>query len=137
MGKKVVLPTTSIFGITDDPSIITEKLFLYFITSEYSQSVTFYGKITSLKYYLNSYATDTGKLRSSIYDNLITLYKKYFDNVTVEVDIHSKDNNKNTSDLVINIKVTTETEDGVVSTVDENVAVDGVRITNLLDMIYR
>jgi len=137
MGKKVVLPTTSIFGITDDPSIITEKLFLYFITSEYSQSVTFYGKITSLKYYLNSYATDTGKLRSSIYDSLITLYKKYFDNVTVEVDIHSKDNNKNTSDLVINIKVTTETEDGVVSTVDENVAVDGVRITNLLDMIYR
>ena len=137
MGKKVVLPTTSIFGITDDPSIITEKLFLYFITSEYSQSVTFYGKITSLKYYLNSYATDTGKLRSSIYDSLITLYKKYFDNVTVEVDIHFKDNSLNTSDLVINIKVTTETEDGVVSTVDENVAVDGVKITNLLDMIYR
>ena len=130
----VILPTMSIFGFTTDPNVITEKLFLYFVTSEYSQSVTFYGKISSLKYLLNQYATDPDKLKSEIYDTLVNLYKKYFPKVSVEVDV--KENKKTKKNELI-ISITTETEDGVISTVNETLVTSGSKITNILDLVYR
>lgn len=130
----VILPTMSIFGFTTDPNVITEKLFLYFVTSEYSQSVTFYGKISSLKYLLNQYATDPDKLKSEIYDTLVNLYKKYFPKVSIEVDV--KENKKTKKNELI-ISITTETEDGVISTVNETLVTSGSKITNILDLVYR
>jgi len=132
MGSKV-LPTMSIFGMTKDSNIITEKLFLYFITSEYSQSVTFYGEISSLKYLLNQYATEPELLKNEIYETLLILYKKYFDNVEIEVDIKQDKNKKNS----IEIKITTEDENGVVSTINETLTTSGTTITNLLELIYK
>ena len=130
----VVLPTMSIFGFTTDPNVITEKLFLYFVTSEYSQSVTFYGKISSLKYLLNQYATNPSKLKSDIYDTLFTMYKKYFPKVSIEVDV--KENKKTKKNELI-ISITTETEDGIISTVNETLITSGSKITNILDLVYR
>ena len=132
MGSKV-LPTMSIFGMTKDSNIITEKLFLYFITSEYSQSVTFYGEISSLKYLLNQYASEPELLKNEIYETLLILYKKYFDNVEIEVDIKQDKNKKNS----IEIKITTEDENGVVSTINETLTTSGTTITNLLELIYK
>lgn len=131
---KKVLPTMSVFGITNDPGVITEKLFMYFITSEYSQSVTFYGEISSLKYLLNQYATEPATLKNKIYESLMILYKKYFPVVEIDVDVIEDPVTKNKE---LNIKITTETEDGVISTVDEELQVSNNNITNLLDLIYR
>jgi len=131
---KKVLPTMSIFGITNDPGVITEKLFMYFITSEYSQSITFYGEISSLKYILNQYGTEPLELKNKIYEALVTLYKKYFPTVDVNVDIVEDPVTKNKK---LSINVTTVTEDGVTSTIDEELKVSGSTITNILDLIYR
>ena len=131
---KKVLPTMSIFGITDDPGVITEKLFMYFITSEYSQSVTFYGEISSLKYILNQYATEPLELKNKIYEALVALYNKYFPTVDVNVNIVEDPVTKNKK---LSINVTTVTEDGVTSTIDEELKVSGSTITNILDLIYR
>ena len=131
---KKVLPTMSIFGITNDPGVITEKLFMYFITSEYSQSITFYGEISSLKYILNQYATEPLELKNKIYEALVALYSKYFPTVDVNVDIVEDPVTKNKK---LSINVTTVTEDGVTSTVDEELKVSGSTITNILDLLYR
>jgi len=132
--KNIVLPTMSVFGMSTDPGVITEKLFLYFVTSEYSQSVTFYGNISSLKYLLNQYATEPDVLKTEIYETLLILYKKYFYDVTVEVDVEE---DKLTKNKKLTIHITTVTKDGVVSTVNETLNTSGSTITNLLDLVYR
>jgi len=132
--KNIVLPTMSVFGMSTDPGVITEKLFLYFVTSEYSQSVTFYGNISSLKYLLNQYATEPDVLKTEIYETLLILYKKYFYDVTVEVDVEE---DKVTKNKKLTIHITTVTKDGVVSTVNETLNTSGSTITNLLDLVYR
>ena len=136
MGNNVVLPTMSIFGISDDPDIIAEKLFLYFLTSEYSQSVSFYGKISSLKYLLTMYSTRPKELESAVRDALIELYNKYFKSVDVEVSTKN-DENKKTAALVLIINITCVSENGAVSTVEEELTTSGTNINNLLDLIYR
>ena len=137
MGKKVALPTMSIFGIVTNPDIIAEKLFLYFLTSEYSQSVSFYGKISSLKYLLNKYATNPKELESEVRDTLIELYKHYFKNVNVDVEVIRKDPHKVSSTLSLVMHIVCESENGVISTVEEELTTSGTTISNLLELIYR
>jgi len=130
--KKEILPTMSIFGFSTDPGIITEKLFMYFITSEHSQSVTFYNKISSLKYLLTKYATDPDELKNEIEDTLIVLYKKYFYKVSVNVEVEVAN-----ATGYINIDIETITSKGDVNRVTETLKTTGTTITNILDLIYR
>ena len=138
MSDKVALPTMSIFGVATDPDIIAEKLFLYFLTSEYSQTVSFYGKISSLKFLLTQFTTRPKELESEVRDSLIELYKKYFKSVDVEVEVISDGTNSKTSNtLKLIIDITCESYNGVVSTVNEELTTSGTSVSNLLDLIYR
>jgi hypothetical protein len=133
MNKKVV-PTMSIFGFTSDPQVMTEKLFLYFITSEYSQTVTFYGEISSLKYILYQHATEPDELEDLIREQLVILYKKYFPEVDVVVIVKK---GKKEGNYIIDISIHTKTSDGIESTVSKTLKTEGSKITNLLDLIYK
>ena len=137
MSNKIALPTMSIFGIATDPDIIAEKLFLYFLTSEYSQSVSFYGKISSLKYLLNTYGNNPKELESEVRDTLIELYKHYFRKVNVDVQIVKKDPHKATSSLTLVMHIVCESDNGVISTVEEELTTSGTSISNLLELIYK
>lgn len=136
MSNKIALPTMSIFGVATDPDIIAEKLFLYFLTSEYSQTVSFYGKISSLKYLLTQYATRPKELESEVRDSLIELYKKYFKTIDVDVEIVNENNNNDVVKKIL-IDITYESYDGVVSTINEELTTSGTSVTNLLNLIYR
>jgi len=81
----VCLPTLTISGFVFDKNIIMKKLFEYFITSDYSQSTLYYGKITSLKYCISENRGDTTAIAGSIRFNLQVMYSRYFENVEVMV----------------------------------------------------
>ncbi len=86
----------TIFGLTKDPVILMEKIFLYFVTSDYSQSVTFYGKIKSFKWIYQNYKNDDSELVSRIKEALTDYYLLYFKEVNVSVNIKENDNKPRT-----------------------------------------
>jgi len=128
---KYYLPTMSIFGLTNDPSVVTEKIFLYFVTSEYSQSTTFYGNIYSLRYLVFKYQDDLDTLKIEIQKALTEFYLKYFTNAEVNVNI--------TKEKTLNVlfEVTTETEDGEINYLSETISLDGDSIQNFGLLLIR
>ena len=89
---KNLLPTMTIFGLTKDPVVLIEKIFLYFVTSDYSQSVTFYGKIKSFKWIYHKYKDDDDELKTRIKETLSEYYLLYFKDVDVSVGISDGEN---------------------------------------------
>jgi len=85
------IPSLSVNGFIKDNDSIMVKLYEYFITSEYSQSNTFYGEIASLKYILQHYS-GIAELKVAIRETLTTMYSRYFTSVTVDVTINETDN---------------------------------------------
>ena len=107
----VVLPTMSIYGLTKNKIIMAEKILLYFLVSDYSQSSSFYGEISSFKYIFNSYRTDLDRLAYETQEVLIELYKKYFNEVSVEVDIEEV--NLNNANKKYQLSVSIKLEDNI------------------------
>jgi len=88
------LPTLTLSGFTEDRGVMIYKLFGYFLTSDYSQTVIYYGKIHSLKYILMQSSNDFTELKSNINASLTELYKRYYDTVDVTTEIKEEDENK-------------------------------------------
>ena len=98
MANKAI-PSLSTVGWTKDYNEIMKKLYVYFITSEYSQSNSYYGEIASLKYILQSHS-EVEDIKLAIQRVLLNMYDRYFDNVDVVVDIIQTDS---TTSYTINI----------------------------------
>ena len=98
MANKAI-PSLSTVGWTKDYNEIMKKLYVYFITSEYSQSNSYYGEIASLKYILQSHS-EAEDIKLAIQRVLLNMYDRYFDNVDVVVDIIQTDS---TTSYTINI----------------------------------
>lgn len=80
------VPTLTIDGFVNNKHIQINKLFLYFLSSKYSQSNTFYGNIKSLDYILAT-VNDPIEIKEKIESNLTSIYKSYFDNVEIVVNV--------------------------------------------------
>ena len=98
------LPTLTLSGFVKDKNTIMRKQFEYFKASEFSQSTTFYGNISSLPYIIEQYNDDDIRLKSEICDTLTKLYKRYFDTVSVKASLDYKDDNS--YDILIEIAAT-------------------------------
>lgn len=75
-----VIPTLTVAGWDTNPTTQMSKLFEYYQASDYSQSNTFHGRITSLQYTL-SRETNPEALKKAIENDIVTLYGCYFDSV--------------------------------------------------------
>ena len=132
---KNAVPHLSIDGWITNKKIKCNKIFEYFITSEYSQSVTFNGKISSLKYLLAEY-NDIDVFKGNLINTLTTLYKRYFDIVDVIVEV-SLDESVATYNINIDIIINDDGEEIVFSkvlyTVDGNI----VNMDDLLTNLYK
>jgi len=86
------MPTLTPDGFTTNKSIMMIKLYEYFLSSEYSQSNTFYGDIASLKYILSE-AKDATELDDMVTAALTKMYNTYYMTTTVYTVIKETDNN--------------------------------------------
>jgi hypothetical protein len=128
------IPTLSRDGFITNKNIVIKKLFEYFLTSEYSQSNTFYRNISSMKYILST-NKDPYKLKETMENTLLTLYKRYFTVVDVIIDV-SENDDSSTIDLTININCK---YDNVSYILNRDITTDGSSITNydkLLGQLY-
>jgi len=118
------LPTLSPEGFITNRTIMMTKLYEYFISSEQSQSNTFFGEVVSLKYILSE-AADPTELQDMTLTALTKMYSKYFASVAVDIIVTSTDN---TMAISVNIR----TVDDVAKTyqLSEIVNVTDNNITN-------
>ena len=86
------MPTLTPEGFTTNKAIMMIKLYEYFLSSEYSQSNTFYGDIASLKYILSE-AKDATELNDMVTAALTKMYNTYYMTTTVYTVVKETDNN--------------------------------------------
>ena len=128
-----VLPSLSDEGFITNKEVIIAKLFKYFLASNYSQSNTFYGDISSLNYIIAT-NTPNDKMRADLETTLIKLYGRYFDSVDFNVNIETDNTD------VAKIYIDGTLQDGTNTyNLSKTVAIQGSTITNfenLLDEYY-
>ena len=104
------IPSLSESGWISSPAEKVDKLLSYFVTSEYSQSNLYSGKIASFPYLIANYASDQYRLQAEIRETLESFLDRYFD--SVDVDVKVEDNPKNDSKLSIKL-ILVVTDDNV------------------------
>lgn len=93
MGKNV--PTLSSLGWVNTVEEKGDFALSYFITSEYSQSVLYSGRIESLQYLVKRFGSDPLKLEEEIANSLEGLMTRYFDeSATSRVEVSDPDPEK-------------------------------------------
>ena len=100
-----VLPTLTLDGYLDSVEIMMTKLFEYFVTSEYSQSKLFYTNISSLPYLVRDAGPDLDKLEDSVKETLTKLYSRFWNNVTVFVNVKDKKISSTKHKTIIDIDI--------------------------------
>jgi len=81
------IPTLSTAGfVTDIPTMI-DRMFSYYLTSEYSQSNLFQGKILSLQKQIQAYQHDRNLLITNVRDELEGYFNSVADSTTVKVSL--------------------------------------------------
>lgn len=105
---KAKLPMLNRNGWIENKEIVIDKLFEHFLASEYSQTNLLYGEVASLKFILAS-STNVDTIRHDIISALNTLFSKYFDTVSVYVNVVSDEAGTNIFNISMEIKDDGET----------------------------
>lgn len=85
-------PTLSAKGWlhNEDTAERVDAAMAYAFTSDFSQSVTFAGKVTSIQWLISKYSGNALELQSIMQDSLSTYLKKQFDGADIEVKVEAK-----------------------------------------------
>lgn len=103
------VPTLSSAGFVTGIQEKADRLFAYFLVSQYSQTYSHAGQISSFPKILQEQANDPSGLNTAVRQALIDLYQGYFDSVEVDVDTVPFPDN----DSKLNIKISVIlTQDG-------------------------
>lgn len=98
------LPTLTREGFITDPQAILLKLYEYFLTSDYSSSVLFYGQISSMRKIRQEGGSDIEYIRDKARDAYYSLASSYFTNTgntynNLIVDVNIVNVNENDTSL--------------------------------------
>lgn len=87
MSDSMTVPTLSASGWERGIKEKADRLFSYFLVSQFSQSQLYYGNIKSLPYLIKLHPNNNTTLSQAIEDSLIDLFERYFQTVTANVSI--------------------------------------------------
>lgn len=82
--KKV--PSLTATGWLTENKERADHLLAYYITSEYSQTQHYPGKITSLPYHVQQFGSNPTRLRDRVESDLAQYFSRYFDSVDIRVN---------------------------------------------------
>ena len=110
------LPTLTMAGFVHHPQAILIKLYEYFLTSNYSQSITYFGKISSLPYIIRDCGSDLEELKYQIRETFGDMVENYLTQLTIKLDA---------MDIVVETFQQSNSNDVIVS-LDVNLVIAGV-----------
>ena len=120
----LAIPTLNVDGFTSNKSIMMIKLYEHFLSSEYSQSNIFLGKIASAKYILSE-AKGAAELKDMFTLAIDAIYTNYFKSVTTDITITESDNSIN---ITVNVRTVDENNESF--RLNEIINVTDNKITN-------
>lgn len=131
---KASVPSLSLDGFINNKSTQVGKLFLYFLSSKYSQSSLFYKQIASLDYILAT-NTNATNIKSAVQSSLEMLYNNYFDKSEFNIDVETP---QGTGDINIYITGNITDENKTYTLYKEIKVVNGdiESYNNMLDQFY-
>lgn len=80
-----VVPTLTLSGFVSDVPTMIDAMFSYYLTSDYSQSNVFHGKIVSLQKQIQQFQHSEVELERNIREQLETYFRSVADDVTIDV----------------------------------------------------
>lgn len=72
-------------GFVKEPAVIAERILADYLSTNYSQSIIFFGSLRSLQRSVQANAGNMDLTSSAIQDDIETLFSRYLDNVSVNV----------------------------------------------------
>lgn len=98
-----ILPTLSSSGWIEEIAEKADRVMTYFFVSEYSQSDSFKGNITSLPHLIQKFGNDPLTLKSEVSRKLQGLLERYFDEASVGTEITNEDQAHSKMDLEVSV----------------------------------
>lgn len=105
-----VIPSLSQAGFISDLPSMVDRMLSYYLTSEYSQSNLFNGRVISLQRQMQAYQHDDNLLRNSVRDELTEYFAGICDIPSVDVTT-DKPNEQDPSRINVTVSVVV-TKDG-------------------------
>ena len=87
-----------------------DRMFAYFVTSEYSQSVLYYGSVRSLPWLVQKYGNDRTDFRREVKNALDNLFS-FYDNVLTEVTLVEGDDDSNQFSVNVSCVLTYQSQE--------------------------
>ncbi len=112
-----IIPTLSTDNFITEPILKLDALYAYFLSSEFSQTNTYKGNVSSLKYLMQKNTGDNNGLVSDIISTLTTYLKRYFTEVNVFAEM--------VDSTVIGVSIQVKDSDGIEATLER-----ALRMTN-------
>ena len=100
----IALPTLSPDGWLFEGNKLLDRLFGYFLVSNYSQTFMYPKQITSLGYLINTY-TELDELKTNVRESLSNYLGKYYSDMDIETGIESRSPELESYKLTIGIEV--------------------------------
>ncbi|QVD49137.1 hypothetical protein LUCX_67 [Xanthomonas phage vB_XciM_LucasX] len=126
-----VVPSLSLAGFVTDIRTQIDKLFSYYLTSDYSQTTIFTGQVLSLQKHIQEFQHDNSQLTERVRADLSSYLGSISDDVTVRVstDIPNPDD-PNRTNLTIEALVV---KDGVTYSVGKLIEVQDTTISKIIE----
>jgi len=102
----IVVPTLSGSGWLTGVAERADALLSYFLVSDYTQSNTHRGGITSLPYLIQNKSRNIFSLKEDIASALSLLLRRYFDNASVSVELDNPDARSARYNLTLSVIIT-------------------------------
>ena len=110
---KKCIPTLTTRGFDTNVDFILLKIFQYYVTSDYGQTLTYYGKVKSLKNSLKEAGYQPEESKEIIFRDLTELMNSYFGSdgsVSVDIKKYNTGENKIMYKIIIELRATVNNE---------------------------
>ena len=88
------VPTLSLDAWVNSTELKCDYLLSHFIVSEYSRTLVYYQKISSLPWLIQKYKNDMNGLENAVRNQLSRYFGKYFPKVEVQVQVKLEEGSK-------------------------------------------
>ena len=129
-----VLPTLTTKGFISDENLMMTKLYEYFLTTQYSQSVLYSGNIESYDKVVKNNVVIQKELENDLHDSIYNIYSKYFTDVEPMVKLIDHDINGN-SVYKVNIEVTCKGRDGATLSLSKSLTMNDGKINEIAEVM--
>lgn len=100
------VPSLSLAGFITDIASAVDRMLAYYLTSEYSQSNEFPGRVLSLQKQIQAYQHDDNMLRTKVREELEGYFSSICDASTIEVDTdHPNPDDPNRLNLTVSATI--------------------------------